>query len=211
MDDSLLKKIVLEVINQLNKTSCIDSVFVLSKNNNFNFKNELENIGYHLNISSTFDNININDYSIIIIDDLSVEILSCICSLVYKDKNISFLIDALLCGKKVIALKDNSKFNNYKNNASNQLFNKVLELEKIAESYGLVILDNDNFISYFNKNSNIISTGNYFDFTDKKVISKCDIMDIINHYSSIKVRNNVIITPLVMDYIKENKINILYE
>lgn len=84
-----------------------------------------------------------------------------------------------------------------------------MELEKTAESYGLVILDNNNFLSYFNKN--IISTGNCFDFTDKKVISKCDIMDIINHYSSIKIKKNVIITPLVMDYIKENKINILYE
>ena len=35
-------------------------------------------------------------------------------------------------------------------------------------------------------------------------------MDIVKDYSSIIVRNNVIITPLVMDYIKENKIDIIY-
>ena len=214
MDDLILKKIVLEVINQLNKT-CIDSIFVLS--DNFCFKNELEGMGYNINITSSVNNINIDDYSAIIIDDLSAEILSCISNLLYKNENIAFIINALLSGKKVIALKNNEKFNNYKNTASNYLFSKLLELENTAKSYGLVILENRNFLSYFKKDNkenndkNIVNSGNCFDFTDKKIITKCDIIDIINDYSSIKVKNSVIITPLVMDYIKENKINILYE
>ncbi|MEI0446720.1 hypothetical protein R4J03_06625 [Brachyspira intermedia] len=214
MDDLTLKKIVLEVINQLNKT-CVDSIFVLS--NGFCFKNELESIGYNLNIASSANDINIDDYSAIIIDDLSAEILSCISNLLYKNENTSFIINALLSGKKVIALKNNDKFNNYKNTASSQLFSKLLELENTAKSYGLIILEKNNFLSYFKKDAkenddkNIVSSGNCCDFTDKRVITKSDIIDIVNDYSSIKVRNNTIITPLVMDYIKENKINILYE
>ncbi|MEI0494964.1 hypothetical protein R4J09_06015 [Brachyspira intermedia] len=214
MDDLTLKKIVLEVINQLNKT-CVDSIFVLS--NGFCFKNELESIGYNLNIASSANDINIDDYSAIIIDDLSAEILSCISNLLYKNENTSFIINALLSGKKVIALKNNDKFNNYKNTASSQLFSKLLELENTAKSYGLIILEKNNFLSYFKKDvkenddKNIVSSGNCCDFTDKRVITKSDIIDIVNDYSSIKVRNNAIITPLVMDYIKENKINILYE
>ncbi len=214
MDDLTLKKIVLEVINQLNKTY-VDSIFVLS--HGFCFQNELESIGYNLNIASSANDINIDDYSAIIIDDLSAEILSCISNLLYKDENTSFIINALLYGKKVIALKDNNKFNNYKNAASSQLFSKLLELENTAKSYGLIILDKNNFLSYFkkdvkeNNDKNIVSSGNCCDFIDKRVITKSDIIDIVNDYSSIKVRNNAIITPLVMDYIKENKINILYE
>lgn len=214
MDDLTLKKIVLEVIKQLNKT-CVDSIFVLS--NGFCFKNELESIGYNLNIASSANDINIDDYSAIIIDDLSAEILSCISNLLYKNENTSFIINALLSGKKVIALKNNDKFNNYKNTASSQLFSKLLELENTAKSYGLIILEKNNFLSYFkkdvkeNNDKNIVSSGNCCDFTDKRVITKSDIIDIVNDYSSIKVRNNTIITPLVMDYIKENKINILYE
>ena len=214
MDDLTLKKIVLEVIKQLNKT-CTDSIFVLS--NSFCFKNELESIGYNLNIAYSANDINIDDYSAIIIDDLSAEILSCISNLLYKDENTSFIINALLYGKKVIALKDNNKFNNYKNAVSSQLFSKLLELENTAKSYGLIILDKNNFLSYFkkdvkeNNDKNIVSSGNCCDFIDKRVITKSDIIDIVNDYSSIKVRNNAIITPLVMDYIKENKINILYE
>ena len=214
MDDLTLKKIVLEVIKQLNKT-CTDSIFVLS--NSFCFKNELESIGYNLNIAYSANDINIDDYSAIIIDDLSAEILSCISNLLYKDENTSFIINALLYGKKVIALKNNDKFNNYKNTASSQLFSKLLELENTAKSYGLIILDKNNFLSYFkkdvkeNNDKNIVSSGNCCDFIDKRVITKSDIIDIVNDYSSIKVRNNAIITPLVMDYIKENKINILYE
>ena len=214
MDDLTLKKIVLEVINQLNKTG-VDSIFVLS--NGFCFKNELESIGYNLNIASSANDINIDDYSAIIIDDLSAEILSCISNLLYKNEDISFIINALLSGKKVIALKNNDKFNNYKNTASSQLFSKLLELENTAKSYGLIILEKNNFLSYFKKDvkenddKNIVSSGNCCDFTDKRVITKSDIIDIVNDYSSIKVRNNAIITPLVMDYIKENKINILYE
>ena len=107
MDDLTLKKIVLEVIKQLNKT-CTDSIFVLS--NSFCFKNELESIGYNLNIASSANDINIDDYSAIIIDDLSAEILSCISNLLYKNEDISFIINALLSGKKVIALKNNDKF-----------------------------------------------------------------------------------------------------
>ncbi|MDO7021455.1 hypothetical protein Q5M86_11795, partial [Brachyspira innocens] len=128
------------------------------------------------------------------------------------DSNTSFIINALLSGKKVLALKDNDKFDNYKKTASNQLFSKLLELENTAKSYGLIILDSKSFLSYFSKNSNneIKSSSASFDFTDKKVITKSDIMDIVKDYSSIIVRNNVIITPLVMDYIKENKINIIY-
>ena len=214
MDDLTLKKIVLEVIKQLNKT-CTDSIFVLS--NSFCFKNELESIGYNLNIAYSANDINIDDYSAIIIDDLSAEILSCISNLLYKDENTSFIINALLYGKKVIALKNNDKFNNYKNTASSQLFSKLLELENTAKSYGLIILDKNNFLSYFkkdvkeNNDKNIVSSGNCCDFIDKRVITKSDIIDIVNDYSSIKVRSNAIITPLVMDYIKENKINILYE
>uniref|UniRef100_UPI003F4BEC39 hypothetical protein n=1 Tax=Brachyspira catarrhinii TaxID=2528966 RepID=UPI003F4BEC39 len=214
MDDLTLKKIVLEVINQLNKT-CVDSIFVLS--NGFCFKNELESIGYNLNIASSANDINIDDYSAIIIDDLSAEILSCISNLLYKNENTSFIINALLSGKKVIALKNNEQFDNYKNTASSQLFSKLLELESTAKSYGLIILEKNNFLSYFKKDvkenddKNIVSSGNCCDFTDKRVITKSDIIDIVNDYSSIKVRNNTIITPLVMDYIKENKINILYE
>ena len=214
MDDLTLKKIVLEVIKQLNKT-CVDSIFVLS--NGFCFKNELESIGYNLNIASSANDINIDDYSAIIIDDLSAEILSCISNLLYKNENTSFIINALLSGKKVIALKNNDKFNNYKNTASSQLFSKLLELENTAKSYGLIILEKNNFLSYFKKDAkenddkNIVSSGNCCDFTDKRVITKSDIIDIVNDYSSIKVRNNAIITPLFMDYIKENKINILYE
>ena len=187
MDDLTLKKIVLEVIKQLNKT-CVDSIFVLS--NGFCFKNELESIGYNLNIASSENDINIDA---------------------------SFIINALLSGKKVIALKNNDKFNNYKNTASSQLFSKLLELESTAKSYGLIILEKNNFLSYFKKDAkenddkNIVSSGNCCDFIDKRVITKSDIIDIVNDYSSIKVRNNAIITPLVMDYIKENKINILYE
>ena len=148
---------------------------------------------------------------------MSAEILSCISNLLYKDENTSFIINALLYGKKVIALKNNDKFNNYKNTASSQLFSKLLELENTAKSYGLIILDKNNFLSYFkkdvkeNNDKNIVSSGNCCDFIDKRVITKSDIIDIVNDYSSIKVRNNAIITPLVMDYIKENKINILYE
>ncbi|MEI0701772.1 hypothetical protein [Brachyspira intermedia] len=214
MDDLTLKKIVLEVINQLNKT-CVDSIFVLS--NGFCFQNELESIGYNLNIASSANDINIDDYSAIIIDDLSAEILSCISNLIYKNENTSFIINALLSGKKVIALKNNEQFDNYKNTASSQLFSKLLELENIDKSYGLIILEKNNFLSYFKKDvkenddKNIVSSGNCCDFTDKRVITKSDIIDIVNDYSSIKVRSNAIITPLVMDYIKENKINILYE
>ena len=214
MDDLTLKKIVLEVINQLNKTY-VDSIFVLS--HGFCFQNELESIGYNLNIASSANDINIDDYSAIIIDDLSAEILSCISNLIYKNENTSFIINALLSGKKVIALKNNEQFDNYKNTASSQLFSKLLELENTAKSYGLIILEKNNFLSYFKKDvkenddKNIVSSGNCCDFTDKRVITKSDIIDIVNDYSSIRVRNNAIITPLVMDYIKENKINILYE
>ncbi|OEJ13032.1 hypothetical protein BFL38_00250 [Brachyspira hampsonii] len=214
MDDLTLKKIVLEVINQLNKT-CMDSIFVLS--DSFCFKNELENIGYNLNIASSANDINIDNYSAVIIDDLSAEILSCISNLLYKNENVSFIINALLSGKNVIALKNNEKFDSYKNTASSQLFSKLLELENTAKSYGLIILDKSNFLSYFRKDKkinddkNIVSSGNCFNFQDKKVITKSDIVDIINDYSSIKISSNAIITPLVMDYIKENKINILYE
>ncbi|MDO6993384.1 hypothetical protein Q5M87_05105 [Brachyspira innocens] len=209
MDDLVLKKIVLEVINQLNKT-CIDSVFVLSDNNSFCFKNELENMGYKVDISNNA--CDFNNHCMFIIDDLSAEIISSISNLLYKDSNTSFIINALLSGKKVLALKDNDKFDNYKKTASNQLFSKLLELENTAKSYGLIILDSKSFLSYFSKNSNneIKSSSASFDFTDKKVITKSDIMDIVKDYSSIIVRNNVIITPLVMDYIKENKINIIY-
>lgn len=215
MDDLVLRKIVLEVINQLNNNNkCTDSIFVLSDNNSFCFKDELENMGYKMHISNKTDNINPNDYSMIIINDLSIEMLSCISNLLYKNDNISFIINALLMGKKVTALKNTEKFDSYKQNASNPLFSKLLELENTAKSYGLSILETKHFLSsFFKKNENeaVIKTGNCFDFTDKKIITKSDIIDIINNYSSIKVRSNAIITPLVMDYIKENKINILYE
>ena len=215
MDDLVLRKIVLEVINQLNNNNkCTDSIFVLSDNNSFCFKDELENMGYKMLISNKTDNINPNDYSMIIINDLSIEMLSCISNLLYKNDNISFIINALLMGKKVTALKNTEKFDSYKHNASDTLFSKLLELENTAKSYGLSILETKYFLSsFFKKNENevVINTGNCFDFTDKKIITKCDIIDIIDDYSSIKVRNNTIITPLVMDYIKENKINILYE
>lgn len=215
MDELVLRKIVLEVINQLNNNNkYTDSIFVLSDNNSFCFKDELENMGYKLYISNKTDNINPNDYSMIIINDLSIEMLSCIFNLLYKNDNISFIINALLMGKKVTALKNTEKFDSYKHNASDTLFSKLLELENTAKSYGLSILETKYFLSsFFKKNENevVINTGNCFDFTDKKIITKCDIIDIIDDYSSIKVRNNTIITPLVMDYIKDNKINILYE
>ena len=101
MDDLVLKKIVLEVINQLNKT-CIDSVFVLSDNNSFCFKNELENMGYKVDISNNA--CDFNNHCMFIIDDLSADIISSISNLLYKDSNTSFIINALLSGKKVLAL-----------------------------------------------------------------------------------------------------------
>ena len=212
MDDLTIRKIVLEVINQLNN-KCIDSIFVLSNNNNFCFQNEIENMGYKLCISNTADNINCEDYCMIIINDLSIEILSCISNLLYKNDNISFIINALLSGKKVIALKNTDKFDTYKRTASNPLFSKLLEFENTAKSYGLSIVETKDFLSSFCKknDSEVINKSDCFDFTSKKIITKCDIIDIVNNYSSIKVNRNVIITPLVMDYIKDNKINILYE
>ena len=76
-----------------------------------------------------------------------------------------------------------------------------------------VIVETKDFLSSFCKknDSEVINKSDCFDFTSKKIITKCDIIDIVNNYSSIKVNRNVIITPLVMDYIKDNKINILYE
>lgn len=210
MDDALIKKIVLTVIEQLNG-KLANSMFVLSNNDTFLFKDELESIGYKLDISPNVNNINIDNYNIIVIDDLSIETLSCISHLLYKDENISFIINALLSGKKVIALKDIEKFNNYNNTVSNALLSKLRELENTAKSYGLLIHDNKTFLQYFYKKNEAANKEGTIDFTDKKIITKSDIVDVINNYSNIIVSNNVIITPLVIDYIKESKINILYK
>lgn len=214
MDDALIRKIVLTVIEQLSNTSInsiTDSIFILSNNDNFYFKNELESTGYKLNIASNVKNINIDNYNTIVIDDLSVEILSCIANLIYKDDNISFIINALLSGKRVIGLKNIEKFNNYKQNATNKLFSKLLDLENIAKSYGLIISENKTFLSFFKKIDVKSDIGNTFDLTDKKIITESDILGIINEYSSVVINNKAIITPLVIDYIKDNKINIIYK
>lgn len=214
MEDALIRKIVLTVIEQLNNSSVnsiTDSIFILSNNDNFYFKNELESIGYKLDISSNTKNVNIDNYNTIVIDDLSVEILSCIANLIYKNDDISFIINALLIGKKVIGLKNIEKFKNYKQNSTNKLFSKLLDLESTAKSYGLIVSENNTFLSYFKKMDVKRESENIFDLTDKKIITESDILDIINKYSYILVNSKTIITPLVIDYIRDNKINIIYK
>lgn len=214
MDDALIRKIVLTVIEQLNNVpinSITDSIFILSDNDNFSFKNELESIGYKLNISSNTKNIDIDNYNTIVIDDLSVEILSCIANLIYKDDNISFIINALLSGKRVIGLKNIEKFSNYKQNVSNKLFSKLLDLENTAKSYGLIVYENKTFLSYLKKMDIKSDISDAFNLTYKKIITESDILGIIDKYSSIAVNNKAIITPLVIDYIRDNKINIIYK
>ncbi|MEI0532241.1 hypothetical protein R4I97_11845 [Brachyspira pilosicoli] len=210
MDDALIRKIVLTVIEQING-KLANSMFVLSNNDTFLFKDELESIGYKLDIASNVNNANIDNYNIIVVDDLSVEMLSCISNLLYKDDNISFILNALLSGKKVIALKDIKRFNNYNNTASNALLSKLTELENIAKSYGLLIHDNNTFLQYFYDKNVVVNKESTVDLTDKKIITKSDIADVINNCSNIIVSNKAIITPLVIDYIKEKKINILYK
>ena len=210
MDDALIRKIVLTVIEQLNKPS-VNSIFVLSNNSVFCFQNELESIGYKVDVSSSVNGINIDNYDIIVLDDLSVELLSCISNLLYKDDNTSFIINALLSGKKVIGLKSSERFENYKKTVANALFSKLLDMENIAKSYGLIISESLDFFSYFNNENEIVNIDNNFDLRDKKIITQDDILDVVNKYSGIIVNKHAIITPLVLDYTRENKINILYE
>lgn len=218
MDDMLIKKIVLAVIEQLNANSRkkTDSIFVLS--DNIYLKNTLEANGFNVYMSPNINDININDYKAIIIEELSVDMLTSIANLVYKDKNISSIIEALFLGKVVIALRGGIKYYKYKETSSKELYSKLMDLENIVKSYGLLILDFINIFQYIikgngNKNKKIDKSYNtdYFDLTNKKVITEDDIIEVIDNFSGIKVNKGIIITPLVMDYIREYNIEIIYK
>lgn len=216
MDDMLIKKIVLAVIEQLNADSRkkTDSIFVLS--DNIYLKNTLEANGFNVYMSPNINDI--NDYKAIIIEELSVDMLTSIANLVYKDKNISSIIEALFSGKVVIALRGGIKYYKYEETSSKELYSKLMDLENIVKSYGLLILDFINIFQYIikgkaNKNKKIDKSYNtdYFDLTNKKVITEADIIEVIDNFSGIKVSKGIIITPLVMDYIREYNIEIIYK
>ena len=216
MDDMLIKKIVLAVIEQLNADSRkkTDSIFVLS--DNIYLKNTLEANGFNVYMSPNINDI--NDYKAIIIEELSVDMLTSIANLVYKDKNISSIIEALFSGKVVIALRGGIKYYKYEETSSKELYSKLMDLENIVKSYGLLILDFINIFQYIikgkaNKNKKIDKSYNtdYFDLTNKKVITVADIIEVIDNFSGIKVSKGIIITPLVMDYIREYNIEIIYK
>lgn len=214
MDDILIKKIVVAVIEQLNKKRS-DSIFVLS--DNIYLKGTLEANGYNVYMSPSVKGIDFKNYKAIIIEELSADMLTSIANLMYKNENISFIIEALLSGKVVIALKGGIKYYKYKDTSSKELYSKLMDLENIAKSYGLLIIDFINIFQHIakgnenkNKKINKDCNANFCDLTSKKVISEDDIIEIIDNFSGINVNRGVIITPLAMDYIREYNIEIIY-
>lgn len=210
MNDIIVKKIVLAVIERLNEIKS-KSIFVLS--DNINLKNTLEANGYKVYMSTSVKGIDFNNYKAIIIEELSADMLTSIANLLYKNDNISFIIEALLSGKVVIALKNGIKYYGYRETSSKGLYSKLMDLENIAKSYGLLILEFINIFSYIenkDKKINKVYNTGFCDLTDKKIITEDDMVEVIGNYSNIKVNKGVIITPLVMDHIKEYNIEIIY-
>lgn len=214
MDDILIKKIVIAVMEQLNKKKS-DSIFVLS--DNIYLKGTLETNGYNVYMSPNVNGVDIKNYKAIIIEELSADMLTSIANLMYKNENISFIIEALFSGKLVIALKGGIKYYKYKDTSSKELYSKLIDLENIAKSYGLLIIDFINIFQYINKineskdkESNEYYNANFCDLTGKKVITEDDIVEVIDNFSGIKINKRIIITPLAMDYIREYKLEIIY-
>lgn len=214
MDDILIKKIVIAVIERLNKKK-LNSLFVLSDNNYL--KGTLEANGYNVYMSPSAHGIDIKNYNAIIIEELSADILTSIANLIYKNENISFIIEALFSGKLVIALKGGVKYYKYKDTSSKELYSKLMDFENRAKSYGLLILDFINIFQYIAKSNesndkkiNKHDNTDFCDLTGKKVITEDDIIEVIDNFSGIKVNKSVIITPLAMDYIREYKVKIIY-
>ncbi|GAA0179863.1 hypothetical protein SH2C18_26640 [Clostridium sediminicola] len=138
-------------------------------------------------------------------------------------------IEAALLGKKIILLEDGLKYQKYKSTSNKALYSLYQNYENKLVSYGMEIVSKNDFMKVLksNKQKNcdsvqdnvikvepVISAQSVkevesYDFSEKRVLSEADLKRVYrNGIRKIKISNKTLLTPLVKDFIRNNKITV---
>lgn len=138
-------------------------------------------------------------------------------------------IKAILLGKKTILLEDGLEYRKYKRTSNKVLYSLYQDYERKLVSYGMEIVSKNDFMEVLKSNKQkscdsvqenvikiepIISVQSVkevesYDFSEKRVLSEADLKRVYRKgIREIKISNKTLLTPLVKDFIRNNKITV---
>ncbi|SKC81578.1 ethanolamine utilization protein [Maledivibacter halophilus] len=162
----------------------------------------------------------LDSFKYIIAPNLSNKDLAGIALGIEKSNISRFIIEGILRGKKIIAIEDGIEYKKFKERSNLNFFRIFEEYQEKIMKFGISVVKRENLYMIFKEKE----TKNFSKKLDglkenldeallnKKVIIEKDIYNAYNiGYKNICINKKSIITPLAVDYIKSNKINIRYK
>lgn len=138
-------------------------------------------------------------------------------------------IKAALLGKKIIILEDGLEYRKYKSTSNKILYSLYQDYERKLVSYGMEIVSEKDFMKVLRSKKQegcvsvqenvikvepAISVQNtkeeeIYDFSKKRVLSEADLKRVYRQgIKGIKISKKTVLTPLVKDFIRNNKITV---
>lgn len=222
--DNLVKLVTEEVLKKLDlfndERKQLKSKKILILDNLFN-----ENEKLYKKIASKWENtrflneINIKNeiesFDYIIVPKLSNKDLASIALAIDNSQISTIITDGLLYGKEIVVIKEGIYYRKFKKCINNSFYNMLETYEKQLINFGINIIKEENLFSILennegkDKNSMSKQILNENKIT-KKVVIESDIIKLFEQgYKEICVNEKAIVSPLALDYIKLNGINII--
>lgn len=168
-------------------------------------------------------------YECIVIGELNNRSLANISLGVQCSPKEGIAIKAALLGKKTILLEDGLEYRQYKSTSNKALYSLYQDYERKLVSYGMEIVSKKDFVEVLKSDKqkscasvqdNIIKVEpvisvqstkevESYDFSEKRVLSEADLKRVYRRgIREIKISHKTLLTPLVKDFIRNNKITV---
>lgn len=167
------------------------------------------------------ENDGIESFDYIVVPDLSNKDLVNLANGAGQNKVCKIVVDAILQGKKVIVLEEGICYRKFKDTANENFFNMFKSYEEKIVSFGIEIVAKRDLIKYLDHGDCKETMQNRSQKTEKletkqgveintKVVSERNIEKLLSTgHKTIYVNKKSIITPLAIDFIRTNDINVI--
>lgn len=230
--DKAVEFVTREVMKRLQELSCSErkaykgKILILDSLDNVcltSFVSKLKNLNYEIEgIDGSSQKLDISEYEYLIVPVLENRELSNIslgvaCGIISETVTM-----ALLQGKRVLLLEEGIEYRKYIKTCSKAFYARLSSHEKNLTSYGIEILNEDKLLNTIGEEASFEMKPQpqnltedktpleNFSAVDKKILTEMDMQRLFREGKTrISIKRKSIITPLAMDYIKTNNIEII--
>lgn len=213
--DNLIKIIAQEVLKRIKESQdgmdiSNDETILILDNDSLENRNRYRDINCKGNRIKCLNEFHIDDLALctcIIAPSLSNKDIASIALGLEQSEISKIIIEGILRGKKIIALDEGIEYKKFKETANSTFFKVFKEYEEKLIQFGIEILKKEELCRVFGDKNNKAVSGEAA--INKKVITEKDIFDMYNRgYKIMYINKKSIITPLALDYIRLNGIDI---